>query len=207
MERRMANIQSARTPIETPGWLQEQTRQQQASAHYCGLGFKISRLDEAVYRAVSDAFSDSISRFRPEAEIPEIGTQRPDFIASLHCDNNQFNAEISQALKPLHEDWSGMTLTESACYGFRVYQRGSYLLNHVDRTHTHIISSTICVDAALEAPWPLFLEDIFGEIHEVNLEPGELLLYEGARLIHGRPWPLVGDYYAGLFVHYRPESR
>ena len=70
MERRMANIQSARTPIETPGWLQEQTRQQQASAHYCGLGFKISRLDEAVYRAVSDAFSDSISRFRPEAEIP-----------------------------------------------------------------------------------------------------------------------------------------
>ena len=204
---RMSSPRSARVPIETPDWLQEKTRQQQASSLYCGLGFKVSRLDQALYQIISDAFVDSISRFRPEAEIPEIGTQRPDFIASLHCDNNQFNAEISQALKPLHEDWSGMTLTESACYGFRVYQRGSYLLNHVDRTHTHIISSTICVDAALEAPWPLFLEDIFGEIHEINLEPGELLLYEGARLIHGRPWPLEGDYYAGLFVHYRPESR
>jgi hypothetical protein len=23
--------------------------------------------------------------------------------------------------------------------------------------------------------------------------------------VHGRPWPLVGDYYVGLFVHYRPK--
>ena len=51
-----------------------------------------------------------------------------------------------------------------------------------------------------------YVEDILGEVHEINLEPGELLLYEGARLVHGRPWPFVGDYYVGLFLHYRPRS-
>jgi prolyl 4-hydroxylase len=59
----------------------------------------------------------------------------------------------------------------------------------------------------LEERWPLYVEDIFGEAHQVNLEPGEFLFYEGARLIHGRPWPLKGDYYIGMFVHYRPVEQ
>lgn len=197
---------SNRVPIETPEWLLEQTRRQQSVAPYCGLGFKVDRLDPTIYQRMSHELRGVLDRFRPEAPIDEISTTAPDFVPALMCENGTFNAEMSELLKPLHEAWSGMALTESACYGFRAYQRGSYLLNHVDRTETHIISSTVCVDASLEEPWPLYVEDILGEVHEINLEPGELLLYEGARLVHGRPWPLVGDYYVGLFVHYRPRS-
>jgi prolyl 4-hydroxylase len=194
-----------RAPLETPEWLREQTRQQQAAAPYCGLGFKVERLDPAVYQRMSHELLGGLDRFRPEAPIDEISTEAPDFVPALVCENRTFNAEMSELLRPLHEAWSGMALTESACYGFRAYQRGSYLLNHVDRTETHIISSTVCVDASLDEPWPLYVEDVLGEVHQINLEPGELLLYEGARLVHGRPWPLVGDYYVGLFVHYRPK--
>lgn len=100
-----------------------------------------------------------------------------------------------------------MQLVDSACYGFRAYQRGCYLHNHVDRSDTHVISSTICIDSRLEQPWPLCIEDIYGESHQVNLQPGEFLFYEGARLLHGRPWPLVGDYYVGMFLHYRPAPQ
>ena len=31
-----------------------------------------------------------------------------------------------------------------------------------------------------------------------------MIFYEGARLRHGRAYPLQGDYYAAIFVHYRP---
>jgi hypothetical protein len=31
-----------------------------------------------------------------------------------------------------------------------------------------------------------------------------MLFYEGASLRHGRPYPLQGSYYAGIYLHYRP---
>ena len=76
----------------------------------------------------------------------------------------------------------------------------------MDRPRTHVISSTICVDADLEVPWLLEATDIDGATHAVNLEPGELLLYESARIPHGRPTPLNGRFYSGMFVHYQPAQ-
>jgi prolyl 4-hydroxylase len=97
-----------------------------------------------------------------------------------------------------------MTLRGTACYGIRVYLKGSYLYNHVDRIDTHVISSTICVDHDLASPWPLYIEDLDGNPHEVDMAPGDLVFYESARLKHGRPHPLDGGFYAGMFVHYAP---
>jgi len=38
------------------------------------------------------------------------------------------------------------------------------------------------------------------------MNPGEMVFYEGARLRHGRAYPLQGDYYVSIFVHYRPVT-
>ena len=40
--------------------------------------------------------------------------------------------------------------------------------------------------------------------YEVNLEEGEMLFYESAKCMHGRPHPFRGRWYSSLFVHYRP---
>ena len=40
--------------------------------------------------------------------------------------------------------------------------------------------------------------------HRLNLAPGEMVWYESARLLHGRPEPLAGDYYDNLFIHFSP---
>ncbi|MEM1110355.1 MAG: hypothetical protein AAGI11_00485 [Pseudomonadota bacterium] len=197
---------SVRVPIEVPQWLRKQTRQQQASAPYCGLGFEKGQLAPEIHGILQDKLQACSSQFQPELKIGEVDTLDQNFIPAMHFEDSAFNVAISETLRPLHEEWSGTQLIDSACYGFRVYQRGAFLHNHVDRGSTHIISSTICVDASLDEAWPIYVEDIYGEAHEVNLEPGEFLFYEGARLIHGRPWPLMGDYYAGLFVHYRPAN-
>ena len=195
------------TPIEMPEWLKTQTRQQQSAAQYCGLGFKVGRLDPEIHSLLQEKLRASAAQFVPEQSIGEIETLNQSFIPTLSFEDQQFNEAVSLTLKPAHEEWSGMQLVDSACYGFRAYQRGCYLHNHVDRSDTHVISSTICIDSRLEQPWPLCVEDIYGESHQVNLQPGEFLFYEGARLLHGRPWPLVGDYYVGMFIHYRPAPQ
>ncbi|EED34931.1 conserved hypothetical protein [Luminiphilus syltensis NOR5-1B] len=200
----MRDQASNRVPFDMPDWLAQQTRQHQAQAPYLGLGFAQGQLPDELHNVLRDKLAASAGQFRPEQAIPELATADADFIPAMHFEDPSFNAAICDTLRPAHEAWSGMELIDSACYGFRAYQRGSYLHNHVDRGTTHIISSTICVDSRLDEPWPLYIEDIYGEAHEVNLSPGEFIYYEGARLIHGRPWPLVGDYYVGLFVHYRP---
>ena len=58
----------------------------------------------------------------------------------------------------------------------------------------------------MEQDWPITILDEQGHQHNITLKPGEMLLYESARVPHGRPFPLVGDYYENLFVHFYPES-
>lgn len=43
-----------------------------------------------------------------------------------------------------------------------------------------------------------------GRCQAVNLEPGDLLFYESAKCMHGRPRPFKGKYYSSIFIHYLP---
>jgi len=192
--------------FEPPDWLKAQTREQQADAPYCGLGFRKGRLDPELHDRMLQNIGQNAHQYRAENCIGEIQSVESGVIPCLFYEDRDFNHSVLEALRPAHEHWCGMKLEESACYGFRVYQRGTYLHNHVDRTRTHIVSSTICVDYRLDEPWPLYIEDINGSAYQVDMKPGEFLFYEGARLVHGRPWPLKGDYYIGMFVHYRPKN-
>ena len=107
-------------------------------------------------------------------------------------------------LRGVHEAWFGAPLVPTWAYGLRVYGRGQTLIRHADHVETHVISSIVHVAADVDEPWPLVVEDAEGDRHEVVLEPGQMLLYEGAKLPHSRPAPLRGRYYASLFLHYRP---
>ncbi len=190
--------------FDTPANLEGQTREMQAGAPYLGLGFEKAALPPEIHDRLLQHLRANRDRFRAEVPIEYLRNDDLGTIPALFFEDKAFNAALSRDLQPLHEEWSGKRLIESACYGIRVYQRGSYLFNHVDRTETHIVSSTICVDHRLSAPWPIFIEDIDGNPHQVDLAPGEMLFYEGARLRHGRAYPLRGDYYASIFAHYRP---
>jgi prolyl 4-hydroxylase len=171
-----------------------------------GPGFTKGRLEPGIHERMLEKLAECVDRFQMESSIDEIKSVEDKVIPALYFEDHDFNNWVSRTLQPAHEAWSGMRLQQSACYGFRVYQRGCYLHNHVDRTGTHIISSTICIDHRLKTRWPLYVEDIDGNPYQIDMEPGEFVHYEGARLIHGRPYPLDGDYYVGMFVHYRPAG-
>lgn len=114
---------------------------------------------------------------------------------------------IHESLKKSHEDWSGVELIPTACYGIRSYKRGSKLPLHLDRLETHHISSIILVDSKEDRPWPLVLVDNSNTKKYIYLKPKQMILYESATCLHGRPEPFIGDYFRNFFSHYRVKSK
>mmetsp|Transcript_4267 Transcript_4267/g.6588 ORF Transcript_4267/g.6588 Transcript_4267/m.6588 type:complete len:424 (-) Transcript_4267:61-1332(-) len=95
------------------------------------------------------------------------------------------------------------TLHETATFGVRIYHRESMLINHVDVAATHIASAVIQI-AQNGVGWPLEILHPDGTCSEVYLQPGEMVLYEGARFMHGRPMRFNGTDFANVFTHFRP---
>jgi prolyl 4-hydroxylase len=112
--------------------------------------------------------------------------------------------ETSKALRPILENWCGQKLESTAVYGIRRYRRGATLTVHRDRSTTHVISAILNIEQIVDKDWPLYLEDNYYRPLEIVMRPGDMLLYEGARLMHGRPQALEGDSYANVFVHFKP---
>ena len=191
--------------LTAPPYLQRKCEAMQATAPSLGLGFQKGRLAPDLHARLVAQLRNNLAQFRAEIASEELRSARQDMIPALVFQEDAFNAQLADELKPLHEAWAGRPLELSACYGIRCYQRGTFLYNHVDR-QPHFVSSTICIDHALDSRWPLHLESLDGQVHQVDLEPGEYVLYEGVRLAHGRPYPLDGDFYAGIFVHYFPAN-
>lgn len=69
----------------------------------------------------------------------------------------------------------------------RKYTNGSVLRMHIDTANTHAVSAIINVDQKVRKDWPLIILDHDGHENSVNMQPGDMLLYESARLLHGRP--------------------
>ena len=58
---------------------------------------------------------------------------------------------------------------------------------HVDTITTHVVSAIINVDQHVVEDWPLVILDHSGVERKVMMKAGDMLLYESARLLHGRP--------------------
>jgi prolyl 4-hydroxylase len=112
--------------------------------------------------------------------------------------------EIHDYLKPLMEEWSGTLLQPTYVYGIRTYHDTAVLKSHRDRLETHIISCIINIFQDVEEDWPLQIDDNYYRKHDVMMEEGDMIFYEGARLDHGRENPLKGKAFANIFCHFMP---
>ena len=125
----------------------------------------------------------------------------------LMIPNEHLNTRALKELLPIHEAWANVKLTGNNAYGLRVYRNHSNLQMHIDESSTHIISSILHVGHDPDGePWPLVIEDLHGNTHEVFLETGDMLLYESSKCFHGRPKRYNGKWYSSLFTHYYPTD-
>ena len=111
---------------------------------------------------------------------------------------------IWAAVKPIIAEWTGgKTLMETSLYGIRVYRPDAILATHVDRLPL-VSSAIIQVAQDLDEPWPVEIYDHAGKAYNVTMLPGDMVLYESHTVLHGRPFPLKGRFYANIFVHFKP---
>lgn len=114
--------------------------------------------------------------------------------------------QLSLELRDVLEDWYGGRLELTSIYGIRKYQNGAVLRMHVDTVNTHVVSAIINVDQGVDEDWPLVILDHNDKEHTVLMKAGDMLLYESARLLHGRPTPFKGTHYDNVFIHYKPTE-
>ena len=62
------------------------------------------------------------------------------------------------------------------------------------------------IDQKVDKEWPLTIIDHKKKKKQINLKPGEMLLYESAKLWHGRQFPFEGDFFDNVFIHYTPNG-
>ena len=102
---------------------------------------------------------------------------------------------IWEASKESLEQWTGVELSPTSLYGVRVYTEDAVLAPHVDRMPL-VISAIINVAQDVDEPWPLEVYGHDGKAYNITMEPGDMIFYESHSVIHGRPFPLKGRYYA-----------
>jgi prolyl 4-hydroxylase len=168
-------------------------------------GFKKSNLDNELFKKLNSFYKEKKDNFTDEfvaggfiqSDVSEVPSSLLDLTDDLRQD-------IHSSLKKPLEEWSQSNLEPTFVYGIRDYKEGAVLVPHRDRENTHIISAIINIAKDVDEDWPLVIEDHFYRKHEIFLDPGEVVFYESARLLHGRPYPLNGKSFANIFCHYRP---
>jgi prolyl 4-hydroxylase len=112
---------------------------------------------------------------------------------------------IWDAAQSTIQAWTGEQLTPCSLYGIRVYKEGSILASHVDRLPL-VSSAIINVAQDVDEDWPIEVYAHDGKAYNITMQPGDMVLYESHSVIHGRPFPLKGRYYANVFIHFEPTG-
>ena len=174
---------------------------------YTKKGFKKAKLDENLYEKLKLFYINSLDNFKDEFVEGEFIQSEETAVPSTLLDlTDALKEEIHSSLQKPLEKWSRIELNPTYVYGIRDYKKGAVLVPHRDRKNTHIISAIINIAQDIDEEWPLIIEDHYYRKHKVYLEPGEIIFYESARLLHGRPDPLKGRSFANIFCHFSPKS-
>jgi|TARA_B100000131_G_C17899855_1_gene525935 hypothetical protein len=102
---------------------------------------------------------------------------------------------LLEKVQPVMEEKSGVKLVPTYSYA-RIYKHGDILHRHKDRSSCEI-STTINLGGE---PWSIFLEGM-----QIDLEPGDMLMYRGCELEHWRD-AFEGENCVQVFLHYNDAS-
>eukprot|EP00573_Skeletonema_grethae_P003745 CAMPEP_0201693678 /NCGR_PEP_ID=MMETSP0578-20130828/6193_1 /ASSEMBLY_ACC=CAM_ASM_000663 /TAXON_ID=267565 /ORGANISM="Skeletonema grethea, Strain CCMP 1804" /LENGTH=527 /DNA_ID=CAMNT_0048179245 /DNA_START=141 /DNA_END=1724 /DNA_ORIENTATION=- len=189
-------------------------RQPASMQNYTDIGFKKIKAPPAVWDEVKKFWEENKDRKNWKDENWPVGNTytnhwvAPTYMVSvedgkLRGAGSRLKNRIWNAAQSTIEEWTGEELTKCSLYGIRVYTEGSMLATHVDRMPL-VSSAIINVDQDVDEPWPIEVYGHDGKAYNVTMEPGDMVLYESHSVLHGRPFPLKGRYFANIFVHFEP---
>ena len=179
-------------------------------------GFKKEKIPKILYKKMLDWYL-----VNKDKAVNEVSLQ-PGILEIIR---NVYKSELNTKIVHLESDkkllyefnnimfkicskWSNQSdLIKTHTYGIRIYEHGDIIKPHTDRPNTNVVGVICSIDQEdMKEPWGLQIKDNSGWLHEIFLEPGEMLLYESDILEHGRMHPLNGKSYANMFIHFKPKN-
>ena len=173
--------------------------------------WKVMELDHESYPLMAEKEEDIIENSPEDTLFKSTGIYNAPFGVALHH-------YVWDKLK----HYIDLELNETYSYS-RKYDRGAYLKAHADRPSCEI-SGTLCLDYKTDdnTPWSIWVDnssdwinrpnEIFEETQaipmrqrktakRIDLEIGDLLLYQGPNVAHWREY-LLGEYSYHIFLHF-----
>lgn len=161
-------------------------------------GFKVVDVPSHVYQVLIDFYDRS--KLKPENYgSKEFYIKEDCFIQDINAYPDKVSF-IKKSLLDIHEEWCGRELEPAVIYGPRSYSAGSTLKAHYDRQDTHHIASSITLGK--DHSWNLNIQDHDAQWWAVDVEPGQMIMFESGVCIHGRLDPFQGTYFDNIYAHY-----
>ena len=185
--------------------------QPRSQHNYTEMGFKKMRIPDALWKNLQVFWDENKDKERLE-NWPRGNTyvnhwSTPSYMVSTGERSlrlqHSIHEEVVKAMQGVLEEWTGKKLTHTSLYGIRVYKHGSILATHVDRLPL-VTSAILQIAQDINEPWPVEVYSHAGKAYNVSMKPGDMVLYESHSVLHGRPHPLNGTFYANIFVHFIP---
>ena len=146
-----------------------------------------------------------------------LGTWSDEQVPNTYSMYGDFAMEtLMMKVMPVMKKETGLDLVPTYSYA-RIYKKGDILKRHKDRPSCEI-STTLNLGGD---PWPIFIDptgsdnvvDEYKNIHKpnapkgerVDLEIGDMLIYEGCKLEHWRE-PFEGEHCGQVFLHYNNKK-
>jgi len=206
MRQRIRQVEAMETPHKTEkydAWVSVMT-QALVVPNFTQFGWAVTKAPPTLVEEIQEELRAGFASNYEEGHDPAIVGNHPQLMVDL---SPELIDRALSSLLPLHEAWARIPLTPFRGYGLRIYRNTSALYMHLDKASTHVISGILHIDHSIDCqPWPLVIEDLEGITQTVYLNHGDLLFYESAKCLHGRPLPLEGSWYTSLFLHYSPAG-
>lgn len=189
-------------------------RQPSSMQNYTEVGFKKIRAPEKMFNLLKEFWEKNkdkqVNENWPKGNTYTNHWKAPTTMVSvenkgLRGGGSFLKQMLWDAARDTIQEWTGEELTQCSLYGIRVYTEGAMLATHVDRMPL-ISSAIVNVAQDVDEPWPIEVIGHDGKAHNVTMEPGDMVLYESHSILHGRPFPLKGRFYANVFVHFEPTG-
>mmetsp|Transcript_18770 Transcript_18770/g.27819 ORF Transcript_18770/g.27819 Transcript_18770/m.27819 type:complete len:514 (-) Transcript_18770:428-1969(-) len=189
-------------------------RQPQSMVNYTDTGFKKIRAPPELMTLLTDFWEKNLDKEQKEnwftGNTYTNSWSSPTGMVSvensgLRGGGGMLKQKLWDEAKSTLQEWTGEELTPCSLYGIRVYKEGAVLASHVDRLPL-VSSAIINVAQDVDEDWPIEVIGHDGKAHNVTMAPGDMVLYESHSVVHGRPFPLKGRYYANIFIHFEPTG-
>ena len=120
----------------------------------------------------------------------------------------EFATPFAEWIKPQIEQWCNCVLEYTMAYGIWEFKKGTTFNMHVDVLTYRVINAMIVIDKELagQEDWKMEFITFDGERKWMKFAPGDMFIYEAAKLIHGWPTPFEGENYIAVFFHFFPRN-